>query len=92
MPIVIKPKKINNRRYYSKENIEILKIIKYLLKDQKISIAGVKKILKSKIKKLDDNDSFGLKDKYLKAKLRNKAEKILNKISLIKNYGKKDSS
>ncbi len=89
---VIKPKKINNRRYYSKENIEILKIIKYLLKDQKISIAGVKKILKSKIKKLDDNDSFGLKEKYLKAKLRNKAENILNKISLIKNYGKKDSS
>ena len=88
----IKPKKINNRRYYSKENIEILKIIKYLLKDQRISIAGVKKILKSKIKKLDDNDSFSLKNKYLKAKLKNKTENILNKISLIKNYGKKNSS
>ena len=87
----IKPKKINNHRYYSKKNIEILKIIKYLIKDQKISIAGVKKILKSEIKKLDDNDLFSLRNKYFKAKLKNKTENILNKITLIKKYGKKNS-
>ena len=88
----IKPKKINNRRYYSKKNVEILKLIKYLIKDQKISIAGVKKILKSEIKELDDNDMFSLRNKYFKVKLKNKTEKILNKISLIKKYGKKNSS
>ena len=88
----IKPKKINNHRYYSKKNVEILKLIKYLIKDQKISIAGVKKILKSEIKKLDGNDLFSLRNKYFKAKLRNKTENILNKISLIKKYGKKNSS
>ena len=88
----IKPKKINNHRYYNKKNVEILKLIKYLTRDQKISIAGVKKILKSEIKKLDDNDHFGLRNIYFKAKLKNKTENIINKISLIKKYGKKNSS
>ncbi len=88
----IKPKKINNRRYYSKKNVEILKLIKYLVKDQKISIAGVKKILKSEIKKLDDNNLFSLRNSYFKAKLKNKTENILTKIALIKKYGKKNSS
>ena len=89
---LIKPKKINNHRYYSKESVEIIKIIKYLIKDQKVSIAGVKKILKSEIKKLDDNDLFSLRNKYFKVKLKNKTEKLLNKIKLIKKYGKKHSS
>ena len=88
----IKPKKINNHRYYSKKNVEILKLIKYLIKDQKVSIAGVKKILKSEIKKLDDNDLFSLRNKYFKVKLKNKTDNILNKIALIKKYGKKNSS
>ena len=88
----IKPKKINKHRYYSKKNVEIIRLIKYLIKDQKISIAGVKKILKFEIKKLDDNSQFSLRDKYFKAKLRNKTKNILNKISLIKKYGKKNSS
>ena len=88
----IRPKKINNHRYYSKKNVETLKLIKYLIKDEKISIAGVKKILKSEIKKLDDNNMFSLRDKYFKTKLKNKTKNILNKISTIKNYGKKNSS
>ena len=88
----IKPKKINNHRYYSKKNIEIIKLIKYLIKDEKVSIAGVKKILKSEIKKLDDNIMYSLRDKYIKAKLKNKTKNILDKISIIKSYGKKNSS
>ena len=88
----IRPKKINNHRYYSKKNVETLKLIKYLIKDEKISIAGVKKILKSEIKKLDDNNMFSLRNKYFKTKLKNKTKNILNKISTIKNYGKKNSS
>ena len=88
----IKPKKINNHRYYSKKNIEIIKLIKYLIKDEKVSIVGVKKILKSEIKKLDDNIMYSLRDKYIKAKLKNRTKNILDKISIIKSYGKKNSS
>ena len=38
----IVPRKINNRRYYSYKQIEIFKMIKYLLKNQGMSISGVK--------------------------------------------------
>ena len=42
----IKPKFLNsNRRYYDKKSIDILKKIKFLLKDQGLTINGVKKIL-----------------------------------------------
>ena len=42
----IKPKILNsNRRYYDEKNIDLLKKIKYLLKDQGMTINGVKKIL-----------------------------------------------
>ena len=46
----IKPKILSgNRRYYSKETIEILKKVKYLLKEQGMTIKGVKKVLNSNI-------------------------------------------
>ena len=42
----LKPKILTgNRRYYDKKNIEILKKIKFLLKDQGMTINGVKKLL-----------------------------------------------
>ena len=44
----IKPKILNgNRRYYNNETIETLKKVKYLLKDQGMTINGVKKVLNS---------------------------------------------
>ena len=44
----IKPKLLNgNRRYYDKANIDLLKKIKFLLKDQGMTINGVKKLLNS---------------------------------------------
>ena len=88
----IKPKKINNRRYYSLKQIEFIKIIKFLLKNKNISIAGVKKLLNTKINKLDDYNSHSLQTTYLKKRLELKSEKILNKIRFIKSYGKKNSS
>ena len=51
----IKPKMINNRRYYTNEQIEIIKMIKFLLKNKGLTIAGVKLLLNSKINKLDDH-------------------------------------
>ena len=50
----IKPKILTgNRRYYDEKNIEILKRIHHLLKEQGMTINGVKKILnKTFLKKL----------------------------------------
>ena len=45
----IKPKIFNgNRRYYDKKNIELLKTVHFLLKEQGMTIDGVKKILNNK--------------------------------------------
>jgi DNA-binding transcriptional MerR regulator len=44
----IKPKILNaNRRYYDETSINLLKKVKFLLKDQGMTINGVKKILNS---------------------------------------------
>ena len=51
----IKPKLINNkRRYYDKNTINLLKRIKFLLKDQGMTIKGVKNIIKDERFNLDD--------------------------------------
>ena len=87
----IKPKIINNRRYYDKNQVEIIRLIKFLLKDKAMTIKGVKKLLNSNIKKLDDYDSIRLKTDYFKNNLKLKSKKILDKVNRIKRYGKKNS-
>jgi len=88
----IKPKKINKRRYYSSNQVEIIKIIKFLLKNKGMTISGVKNLLKSKINKLDGYKTDSLKADYYKLLIKNKSTKLLEKINKIKNYGKKNSS
>ena len=88
----IKPKKINNRRYYSQNDVEMLELIKFLIKDQKISIVGVKQILKNNIKKLDDYDSNSLKVIIQNRFLKKKTKILLEKIKSLRKYGKKISS
>ena len=88
----IKPKIINKRRYYSKEQVEIFKLIKYFLKNQGLTINGVKNILNTKINKLDDYNYNSLKDSYLKNKFKTKSEKILSRLNRLKKYGKKNPS
>ena len=45
----IKPKILNgNRRYYNQKNIDILKKVHFLLKEEGMTIKGVKKILDEK--------------------------------------------
>jgi len=86
----IKPKLINNRRYYTLEQVELIKKIKFLLKDEGMTIKGVKNILNGKIKKLDVSNSNSLKAVYYKKFLKNKSIKILEKIKRLKKYGKKN--
>ena len=87
----IKPKIINKRRYYSKEQVEIIKLIKFLLKNQGLTIEGAKKVLNSKTNKLDDYNSDSLKTSYYKNIIKDKSKKILDKLNKIKKYGKKNT-
>ena len=87
----IKPKLINKRRYYSVDQVELIKKIKFLLKNKGMTISGVKNVIKFNINKLDDYDSDGLKAEYYKKALKEKSKKLLLKIKKLKNYGKKNS-
>ena len=87
----IKPTIIKSRRYYSKKQINIIKLIKFLLKDKGMTISGVKNILKSNINSLDDYNSNSLKADYHRNIIKDKSKKILEKIKKIKKYGKKNT-
>ena len=86
----IKPTILNKRRYYSEKQINIIKLIKFLLKEKGMTISGVKNILKSNINCLDDYNSYSLKADYLKENIKVKSKIILEKIRKLKN-GKKNS-
>jgi DNA-binding transcriptional MerR regulator len=88
----IKPKKINNRRYYTLKQIELIKMIKFLLKNKGMTISGVKNLINLNINKLDDPDSISLKTDYYKNYLKTKSREVLKKINKLKDYGKKNSS
>ena len=88
----IRPKKINNRRYYSAKQVEIIKMVKFLLKNKGMTILGVKNILNLNINKLDGDNDHSLKADYYRNFLKTKSKAVLEKIIKIKNYGKKDSS
>ena len=81
----IKPKILTGkRRYYDKTSIDILKKIKYLLKNQGMTISGVKKLLNNnKSIKLDEfsNNSISVDN----IKIKNKLKNISNLIKQIKN-------
>jgi len=75
----IKPKIFTgNRRYYNNDTIEVLKKIKYLLKDQGMTINGAKKVLNSdKSLKLDELPNNSINADYnIKNKLKNISDLI----------------
>ena len=76
----IKPKIFNgNRRYFDNETIDLLKKIKFLLKDQGMTINGVKKILNSKESlPLDELANNSIKTDKLKQKLLKISDLIKN--------------
>ncbi len=87
----LKPQIINNHRYYNQKQVEIAKLIKFLLKNKGMTISGVKKVLDSNVNKLDDYDALSLKTDYSKSKIKDKSLNILKKLKKLKNYGKKNS-
>ncbi len=87
----IKPKLVNNRRYYAPDQVELLKFIKYLLKNKGLTVSGVKEVLRTNRNKLDDYNSDSLKAEYYKISFKNKSIKLLEKIKKLKRHGKKNS-
>ena len=84
----IKPKVLyGNRRYYDEKTIYLLKKVKYLLKEQGLTINGVKKILnKEDSLKLDEIADQTIRTENLK----NKLLKISSKLKELK-HGKKNT-
>ena len=75
----IKPKKINNRRYYSPDQVQIIKMIKYLLKNKGMTINGVKKYLSTSDSDLDEYNNKTINKTIIKTKL-NRISSILKNI------------
>jgi DNA-binding transcriptional MerR regulator len=64
-----------NRRYYDEKNIKLLKKVYFLLKEQGMTINGVKKLLNNKEPlKLDETSNNSIKAKILRNMLSNISE------------------
>ena len=75
----IKPKILSgNRRYYNKTNVDLLKKIKFLLKDQGLTINGAKKVLNSS----NSNELDEISNKTIRT------DNLKNKINIISNIVK----
>ena len=71
----LKPKlRAKGRRYYTAENVKLLKKIQYLLKDKGLTIKGAKKIIENNINDIEVDD-FERKD-ISTNDLLNKKEKL----------------
>ena len=81
----IKPKILNsNRRYYDEKSINLLKKVKFLLKEQGMTINGVKKILNGdQSLKLDEMANNSIKADNLRIKLV-KISKIVKNLKILK--------
>ena len=82
----VKPKLFNsNRRYYDNKTIDILKKIKFLLKDQGMTISGVKKILNNP----NNNNTLNL-DEISNNSIRsdNFKNKVIKISKIVKNLNK----
>ena len=77
-----------NRRYYSKKDFDLIKNIKFLLKEQGLTINGVKKILseKKEFSPIDENINLSLYKSNLKTakSLKDKIKKIGKIVSELK--------
>ena len=87
----INPILLQKRRYYSEKQVNIIKLINFLLKTKGMTIKGVKKILNFNINSLDDYNSYSLKADYYKDNIKIKSKEILKKLIELKKNGKKNS-
>jgi len=84
----IKPIIINKRRHYDDKNIDVLKKIKFLLKDKGMTISGAKKQLNEDFFDIDANENKTINTLDLKFKL-NKINKLIKDLKT--SNGKKNT-
>ena len=84
----IKPIIINKRRHYDDKNIDLLKKIKFLLKDKGMTISGAKKQLNEDFFDIDANENKTINALDLKFKL-NKINKLIKDLKT--SNGKKNT-
>ena len=84
----IKPIMINKRRHYDDKNIDLLKKIKFLLKDKGMTISGAKKQLNEDFFDIDANENKTINALDLKFKL-NKINKLIKNLKT--SNGKKNT-
>ncbi len=84
----LKPIMINKRRHYDGKNIDLLKKIKFLLKDKGMTISGAKKQLNEDLFNIDANENKTINALDLKNKL-NKINKLVKDLKT--SNGKKNS-
>ena len=83
----IKPKIFSGRRrYYDQKSIELLKMIRFLLKEKGFTINGVRKFLINK-SSFDLDETFNSSINTSKKDLKSKLEKISNLAKEIKKLG-----
>ena len=86
----LKPKTLlGGRRYYSEKDIDIIKMIFFLLKEQGLTINGAIKVMNERPKELDGSKSLSIKGVYYKKIIKLKSKKILEKIKKLN--GKKNT-
>jgi DNA-binding transcriptional MerR regulator len=81
----LKPKlRAKGRRYYTAENVKLLKKIQYLLKDKGLTIKGAKKIIENNINDIEVDDferkDISTNDLLNKKKKLNRIKKIITEI------------
>ena len=84
----VKPIIINKRRHYDEKNINLLKKIKFLLKDKGMTISGVKKHLNEDFFDIDGKENQTINALDLKFKL-NKINKLIKDLKT--SNGKKNT-
>ena len=75
----LNPKRINNRRYYDNKNIDTLLKIQFLLRNQGMTINGVKKILDNNNLDIDLREKKNINAINIKFKL-NKIKKLIKNL------------
>ena len=79
----LNPKRINNRRYYDNRNIDTLLKIQFLLRNQGMTISGVKKILDNNNLDIDLREKKNINAINIKFKL-NKIKKLIKNLKQTK--------
>ena len=73
-----------NRRFYSKNDANIIKLIIYLLKDKGLTIKGAISVMNNKINSLDDLKTSSIKTQHFRNTIILKSKNLLKKIKKIK--------